>query len=125
MCLGILRPEESIGFPGTGVTKCCELLCGCWKLGFSREQPVFLTTEPSSKPLVLFGMFLILDSLGHAFTQSSNSAPFPLIVSTWVKQWLGLSLLNPVPGLFGDGFYWLCFGLRSHCFSCCDFFIDH
>lgn len=26
------KPEDSTGFPGTGVVDCCELLYGCWKL---------------------------------------------------------------------------------------------
>jgi hypothetical protein len=45
------KPEkdESVRSPGTGGTDGCEPLCGCWDLDLDtlKEQPVFLTSEPS------------------------------------------------------------------------------
>ena len=44
------RPEEGMGFPGTGVT---DLSCGLCELNPGPlEQPVLLPTEPSSQHLV-------------------------------------------------------------------------
>lgn len=46
------RPRKGIRYPGTGVTKGCELLCGCWDpyLNPLQEQQVFLTSEPTPQP---------------------------------------------------------------------------
>lgn len=48
-----LRPGQDVKTPGSGFTGNCEPLCGCCKLNLGplREQPVFLTTEPSLQPL--------------------------------------------------------------------------
>ena len=45
------RSDESIRFPGTGVTDSCELPCGCWESnpGPLQEQSVRVTTENSLK----------------------------------------------------------------------------
>lgn len=42
------RPEEGIGFPGTGVTNGCKLLCGCWDstLDALEKRPELLPAEP-------------------------------------------------------------------------------
>lgn len=39
---------EGVGFPKSGVTHSCELLCGCWQLnaGSLQDQSFFLSTEP-------------------------------------------------------------------------------
>ena len=44
------KPEEDIGYPETGLTNSCELLCGCWELnsGPLEGHPLLLTAEPSS-----------------------------------------------------------------------------
>lgn len=57
MHVRVLRPEEDVGFPGTGIVDSCELPCGCWELNLSplEEQPVLLTVEQS------------LESHGHPF----------------------------------------------------------
>jgi hypothetical protein len=43
---------ESVGAPETGVTKSCDLPCGCWELNLGplEELPVLSTTEPSLQP---------------------------------------------------------------------------
>jgi E3 ubiquitin-protein ligase NEDD4 len=45
------KSEKAIRSPGTVVTDCCELPCGCWKSnpGPVEEQPVLLTSEPSGE----------------------------------------------------------------------------
>ena len=56
MCLGILpesmvvmKPQESIITPGTGITDSCKLPCGGWELNLGpwAEQSVLLTADPS------------------------------------------------------------------------------
>ena len=49
LVLDIQSPEEGVGFPGTGVTDGCELLCRCGESNVTplKEQQVLLTTEPS------------------------------------------------------------------------------
>ena len=41
------RPEEDIGFPGTGITDVCELLCRWWELnlGPGQKQPELSSPE--------------------------------------------------------------------------------
>ena len=43
---------EIVRSPGTGITDCCELPCGCWELNWGplEKQPVLLTAEPSFQP---------------------------------------------------------------------------
>ena len=45
----LLNPKEGIRSPGIRVPDCCKLPRGCWESNQSpiKEQPVFLTTEPS------------------------------------------------------------------------------
>jgi hypothetical protein len=45
--------EESIAFPGTGITVACELPHECWNWtwGPLSEQPMLLTAEPSLQPV--------------------------------------------------------------------------
>lgn len=48
-----IESEESMGFPGSGVTDRYELTFGFWEqnTGPLEEQPVYLTTETSLAPL--------------------------------------------------------------------------
>ena len=64
------RPEESVRFPGMGVTDSCELPCRCWELnpGPLEEQPMLLATELSLQLLVWF----------HEDRVSDNSAGLKL-----------------------------------------------
>jgi hypothetical protein len=50
------KPEEGIGWPGTGVTDACALPCGCWELipGPLREQSRFWIAEVCLQPTARF-----------------------------------------------------------------------
>jgi len=51
------RPEEGVGPLGIRGKDGCELPCGCWELlkpGSSGENPLLLTTEPSSQASFLY-----------------------------------------------------------------------
>lgn len=50
MCITYMwTPEQSVRSPESGVIHSCELPCWCRELnpGSLKEQPMFLTTEPS------------------------------------------------------------------------------
>lgn len=49
----LMRPEEDVESPGTGIISSCKLLCGCWDLNLIplEEQPMLLSAEPSLHPL--------------------------------------------------------------------------
>lgn len=55
---GVCRGKKNFGSPGTGISDVCEPSRECQELssGSLKEQPVFLTTEPSLWPRV-FGFF--------------------------------------------------------------------
>lgn len=55
------RPEENIGFSGTGVTDGGNLQYGCCDLNLGLEQQVLLTTEPSLQPQYFKMTFLHCD----------------------------------------------------------------
>ena len=67
VCLGLWRPEEGTGSPGTGVTTpVSSCMSECWqpKPAPLQEQKAFLTTEPSLGPLAL----LVLGYFFHRTT---------------------------------------------------------
>lgn len=47
-----MRPEEGVGFPGTGVVDAYEPPCGYWEsnLDALEKQTVYLIAEPSLQP---------------------------------------------------------------------------
>lgn len=94
VCLYVYRIRDREGQngeldPRTGVMDGCEPQCGCWELnlGHPKEQPIFLTAEPSLQSTILLGMY----------------ASEPVCVGGWVR-WLykeGEGLVRKVaPGVF-------------------------
>lgn len=45
----LMKPEQGVGYPETGVTQSCNLSCESWGInpGSFKRQSVILTTEPS------------------------------------------------------------------------------
>jgi hypothetical protein len=53
VCVVFMRPEESVGSPGTGGIDSCELPCGCWELnlGLLEVQPALLINTNTLKEI--------------------------------------------------------------------------
>ena len=64
-----LVPEDSIRFPGNGVTDGCEMPCGCWELNLGplQKQQVLLT---SKSPLQAPHIFLKEVTIDFVFFSS-------------------------------------------------------
>jgi hypothetical protein len=59
------KPEDGLGFPGTGVTDCCEPPCGCWE---SNPIPPVLSTTKLPLQLIFPSLTLKFDSVFLATT---------------------------------------------------------
>lgn len=81
LCVWCLqRLENSVGFPGTGVTANCESSCGCWQrnLALLQEQQGLFTAE---SPLQLLRTIFLLSKILLCLLTESVSFRVPYLVS--------------------------------------------
>jgi hypothetical protein len=71
------RPEDSVRFPGTGVTDDGELPCVLCEpnLSSQQEQPVLLTAEPSLQHSIVINRFRFKHVIGNSFCQPHRFIP--------------------------------------------------
>jgi hypothetical protein len=84
--------EEGVRPPWTGVTDSCELLHGGWELNLDplQEQPVFLTTEPSLQPNLIYPYFslntVILGLKTLPYTRGSQPVVITPLTNLYLKK---------------------------------------
>lgn len=108
----LLRSEENVGIPGTGVTDVWELPCGCWEPNLGPLQVLFTTEHFSIPSYVVLKCELCRQMIASQQSAYSQQSGIFVIKSTWneSRKHSRTYSIPDGPCLHTPGFCCWCFG---------------